>query len=87
VNFRKAFKPRLPELLNACLNYDISNPIKDQSLKLALALEREVEAVITEEKVGCISTVAKYFYQWNQSILKIYLLTANHNSEKKESKE
>jgi hypothetical protein len=69
-------------LLNACLNYNISNPIKEQSLKLALALWREVEAVITDEKVGYISTAAKNFYKWNQSILKIYLLIAKEYSSK-----
>jgi hypothetical protein len=43
--------------------------------------------VISEEKIGYISTAAKYFYQWNQSILKIYLLMEKYNAEKKEGKQ
>ena len=69
--------------MQASFDYDFASPISEEALSLALSLCNTVENGITEEKVGHISLGAKILYQWNQNILKVYLLLRDENKEKK----
>jgi hypothetical protein len=73
--------------MNACLHYDVFNPINKGTLDLALTLWNTVLNEFTEEKVGHISFGAKNLYRWNKNILKLYLLKDHGNNKEEKIKE
>lgn len=60
--------------MDFAFNYNFLNPIKKETLEMALSIWSAYLSETTEEQIGKISCGAKNLYKWNQSILKVYLL-------------